>query len=76
MFKRKKKEVVLLQIAEEKCIGCESCIRRCRRKVLGMKYTDDYKAYAEVRYPADCIGCGKCLSVCSWGAIELITNEL
>ncbi|KAA6336254.1 hypothetical protein EZS27_015570 [termite gut metagenome] len=76
MFKKKKKEVVCLQIAEERCIGCENCIRRCRRKVLGMRYTDDNKAYAEVWYPLDCIGCGKCLSVCSSRAIELIVNEL
>ncbi|KAA6349603.1 hypothetical protein EZS27_003028 [termite gut metagenome] len=73
MFKRKKKEIISLRIDEHICIGCESCVYRCRRKVLDMIYTDD-RAYAVAKYPHDCVGCRKCLSVCCSGAIELITK--
>lgn len=71
MFHRKR-EVISLSIDEDKCIGCESCVARCRRKVLDMRYSID--CYAWARYPMDCVGCGKCLSVCPTGAIVLITN--
>jgi NAD-dependent dihydropyrimidine dehydrogenase PreA subunit len=73
MFKWKKKEIVSLQIDKQKCNGCESCVFRCRRKVLDMVYTND-RAYATVKYPNDCTGCRKCVSVCCSGAIELITK--
>jgi NAD-dependent dihydropyrimidine dehydrogenase PreA subunit len=38
-----------------------------------MTYSID--CYAWVKYPLDCVGCGKCIKTCDTGAVELITNE-
>jgi len=70
-LKKKKREILSLQIFERKCIGCENCVNRCKRRVLGMIYTED-GSYANVDYPDRCIGCGKCVKVCTKQAIELI----
>jgi adenylylsulfate reductase subunit B len=70
MFHRKR--VVSLSIDKEKCIGCESCVSVCRRRVLDMRYSMD--CYAWVKYPLDCVGCGKCVRVCDAGAVKLVTN--
>ncbi|MDR0824027.1 MAG: 4Fe-4S binding protein [Prevotella sp.] len=71
-LKIKKTEIITLQIFERKCIGCEKCVERCRRKVLGMVYKDDH-SYATVEYPDRCTGCGACSKKCPTDAIELIT---
>lgn len=73
LFKRKKKAVLSLQIDTTKCLGCENCVERCRRKVFDISY-EKGKYFAWVSYPADCVGCGGCLRVCPTGAIELITE--
>lgn len=69
MFRTKKREISL-QIFERKCIGCESCVDRCRHRVLGMVY-DGKRDYATVEYPNRCTGCGKCVQSCFSNAIEL-----
>lgn len=74
MFGRKRRNVISLQVIDYKCIGCESCVDRCRRRVL--KMVDEIgRSYAGVAYPNDCVGCGKCLNVCPVGAIELVTES-
>ena len=72
MFKRKKREIVSLQILTKKCIRCERCVSRCCRKVLGMMYKDG-KAYTSIEYKDRCVGCGGCVRTCPSDAIELIT---
>lgn len=70
MFHRRK-NVISLSVDEGKCIGCESCVARCKRDVLSM-YTTRTEYYAWVKYPMDCVGCAKCVRVCPSDAIELI----
>lgn len=72
MFNRRSREVISLQIFERKCTGCENCVEKCRRKVIGMTYKDGH-SYATVEYPERCAGCRKCEFVCPSDAIELIT---
>ena len=74
LFKRKKREVLSLQIFERKCIGCESCVDICRHKALGMIYTLE-KSYASVEFIGRCVGCGRCMRECPVDAIELIVKQ-
>lgn len=65
-------EVLLLQIFQKKCTGCEKCVEKCPRKVLGVTYTQD-GSYATIEYRDRCVGCARCFWVCPSDAIELIT---
>ena len=67
----KRRQVLSLSVDKDKCIGCESCVVLCRRKVLDMRYDFD-SYYAWAKYPEDCVGCGKCQNMCIAGAIDLI----
>jgi len=70
MFKRKKREVLYIQILAGICTGCERCVNRCRRNVLVMGQMEKRPVAAIFNREA-CVGCGKCLSVCRADAIEL-----
>lgn len=74
MFCKRKREVKSLQIFDRKCIGCESCLERCRHRVLGMTYKEG-RSYATVEFIERCIGCGKCHDICPAKAIELVTVQ-
>lgn len=43
------------------CIGCDACVKNCRKKVTGALTLKDYKV---VRDERRCIGCGECVLVC------------
>ncbi|MDU1892469.1 MAG: 4Fe-4S dicluster-binding protein [Dysgonomonas sp.] len=72
MFRKEKRKIISLQIFERKCIGCERCVDRCERNVLGMIYGEKY-SYATVEFPERCTGCALCSFICPLEAIELIT---
>lgn len=71
LFQKKKRDIISLQIFERRCIGCESCVDRCRREVLSMECKDD-RYFAKVEFPDKCTGCGKCLRNCPTRAIEFV----
>lgn len=72
IFKRKRKEVISIEVLAGLCVGCVRCVNRCRRNVLSMGAMAGYPV-ATVTSPEYCVGCGKCVSVCPADAIELIT---
>lgn len=45
----------------QSCIGCEACVKNCRKKVTGALSMVDFKVE---RDPRRCIGCGECVLVC------------
>lgn len=51
-----KVSILGIQVDEEKCTGCQACVRHCR---LDVKKPGDH----------ECIQCGECRSVCSQNAI-------
>ncbi len=53
-------------VAEDDCIGCETCIDRCQMEAIVM--VDD-KAKVDLNR---CIGCGLCISTCSGDALRLV----
>ncbi|MCD7900144.1 MAG: ferredoxin family protein [Bacteroides sp.] len=73
MFHHRRREVITISVDPAKCIGCESCVSACRRKVFEMKFGLDIMYYAWAKYPNDCVGCGKCQRVCMAAAIDLKT---
>lgn len=73
IFKRKKREVISLEILAGICVGCERCVNRCKNSVFIMGHME-HRSVAAIYNSGACTGCGKCVSACRVGAIELITN--
>ncbi len=64
---KKPREVKLLEVIEESCVGCAKCVEMCKRKVFTM-----INGAAEVVNFEACVGCGKCVNkMCKFGAINL-----
>jgi len=51
-------------IKEDKCVGCEACVKVCPVEAIYMK---NGKAFIDQE---KCIHCGKCLNVCPFNAIR------
>ena len=43
------------------CIGCEACVKNCKKKVTGALTMENGKVVRDARR---CIGCGECVMVC------------
>ncbi len=57
----------IVNIANQDCTGCESCLERCQMDALSVG-EDGMIEVARNR----CIGCGLCVTTCPVGALELI----
>lgn len=64
----------LVFTVEEKCIGCNNCLRAC--PVFGAnKATIDEKGDNLVRIiPENCIHCGHCIEKCAYGARDYVDD--
>ena len=56
-------------VNEEKCVGCELCVKDCPS---GCLYIENGKAYTK---KGGCLECGHCYSVCPQGAIIMREDE-
>ena len=54
-----------VEIDPERCVGCEACIKNCRKRVTGALSLVHNRA---VRDEARCIGCGECVLRCPTNA--------
>lgn len=54
-----------VEIDPERCVGCEACIKNCRRRVTGALSLVKGRA---VRDERRCIGCGECVLRCPTNA--------
>ena len=59
----------IIQLDEEECSACETCVDRCQVKAISMN--DDM---AEIDYSL-CIGCGLCISTCPTEALSLVDRD-
>ncbi|MGQ9721522.1 MAG: indolepyruvate ferredoxin oxidoreductase subunit alpha [Candidatus Jordarchaeum sp.] len=57
-------------IDEDKCTGCAFCLFECPLPEKGVKLVE---GKAKIR--EDCDGCGKCVAVCTAGAIFIEQNS-
>jgi len=48
-----------------RCIGCEACVKNCRKRVTESL---SFKNYKVIRDEKRCLGCGECVSKCPTGA--------
>jgi anaerobic sulfite reductase subunit C len=48
-----------------RCIGCEVCVKNCKKKVTGALYMHNNKVKRDARR---CIGCGECVLKCPTSA--------
>ncbi|MCX7653634.1 MAG: 4Fe-4S binding protein [Fervidobacterium sp.] len=53
----------LVDVAPEKCVNCQSCVRVCP-----VKYCNDASGDHVKIIPELCIGCGECLNACTHDA--------
>jgi anaerobic sulfite reductase subunit C len=49
----------------QRCIGCEACVKNCRKKVTGALQMHNNKVKRDARR---CIGCGECILKCPTSA--------
>ncbi|MBN2442491.1 MAG: nitroreductase family protein [Spirochaetales bacterium] len=57
-------------INNERCTGCMECVKECPQKLFSMKAEIHKKKEIIFNDPYSlCIGCGHCVSVCSYNAI-------
>lgn len=60
----------LAVVDEDKCKGCEICVKRCKFEAIEMKpitHSKKHKAYID---PEKCKGCGLCIITCKQNAIR------
>lgn len=58
-----------LNTIEEKCTGCQRCVKRCHRKALSIV---DKKV---VLNPMRCSACGDCIAVCKFNALVMVNQK-
>lgn len=62
--------IELINISQDKCTVCYSCLRACPVKAIVVKDNQNYPMVLHNR----CIGCGSCISACSPEAISYKKN--
>ncbi len=58
----------IVEVDDEACAGCETCIERCQMEALSMN--DDVVE----RETSKCIGCGLCVSTCPSEALKMVSR--
>ncbi|MDF2548011.1 MAG: sulfite reductase subunit [Anaerosolibacter sp.] len=48
-----------------RCVGCEACVKNCKKRVTGALRMENYKVKRE---EDRCLGCGECILKCPTGA--------
>ena len=60
----------IVEVDNDKCIGCEECVDICPVDVYEMQNEKSVPVNAE-----ECIGCESCVEVCEQGAITITEGD-
>ena len=60
------------QYESYRCVGCESCVKNCKKRVTGALSFENFKV---VRDHSKCVGCGECVGKCPTGAWSRSTDK-
>lgn len=63
-------KLIYAQLDWDLCQSCSPCTARkeCQTRAI-IKIASDEPAYIELER---CMGCGKCVPACTWGAIQMV----
>jgi 2-oxoglutarate ferredoxin oxidoreductase subunit delta len=63
-----------IQVATERCKGCELCVAACPQECLTISPSFNTRGYryAALGNPADCTGCAACALVCPDAALRVL----
>ena len=77
----------LVEVVEDKCTSCGACVKVCPKKIIELRkkgiksrriyvscVNKDKGLIAQKACANACIGCGKCLYECNFGAITITNN--
>lgn len=64
------------QLSENRCHGCDACIKLCPTEALQLIRNGDTSAIGYQLDPASCTGCGICTTVCELQAITVHKHVL
>mgnify|MGYP001451750671 CR=1 FL=1 len=71
---RKRNAPKTIEIDDDKCARCQSCVAKCSHNVLEMT-NDGGKKRVAIVHPELCTGCGDCMDVCRFGALKLVSRK-
>jgi NAD-dependent dihydropyrimidine dehydrogenase PreA subunit len=74
IFHKLREKNKVIHVIEDKCNGCQRCLKRCHHHVLDV-VCHEKGAHVVVKYPDNCTACGDCVSTCKFNALEMIERN-
>ena len=73
-FRNKRAKSKIVRVIDDKCTGCQRCLKTCRHKALDI--TDNGTGRCVVlKHPEKCTACRDCIIVCKFNALELVSRK-
>lgn len=73
-FRNKRAKNKVVHVLEDKCTGCQRCVKRCRHKAL-VAVKDETGTHIILSEPDQCTACRDCIVVCKFNALELVDRK-
>jgi NAD-dependent dihydropyrimidine dehydrogenase PreA subunit len=71
LHRNRKAKNKVIRVVESNCVGCQRCLKRCRRQVLYVE-KEESGTRVVVKYPERCTACKDCMGGCKYNALELV----
>ena len=67
-------ENIYIRLEEDKCIGCNHCVRVCPIETANIAYRDENENIKVRMDPTQCILCGACIDACDHSARHIVDD--